>query len=76
MMTSSKYWLIAICAVVIGGCGSPDSASESQAESKAPANKEEGVFDPLVGTLDRADSVNDITDSRKDEMDKQIEGAE
>ena len=75
-MTNSKYLLIGLCAVLIVGCGSPDSASEGPAESEAPANKEEGVFDPLVGTLDRAESVNDISDSRKEEMDQQIEGAE
>jgi hypothetical protein len=75
-MTTHKYLLMGVCALLISGCGSPDSAGESQPEPAAPAKKEEGVFDPLVGTLDRAKAVEDTGTNRKEEMDRRLEEVE
>ena len=38
--------------------------------------EDEGVFDPMVGTIDRAETVGGMGSSRKDAMDEAIEGNE
>ena len=49
------------------------SAEQKPADSAAA---EEGVFDPLVGALDRAKAVEDIGFERKQELDERMEALE
>lgn len=66
-------------ALLIVGCGSADNASgpvDDKGASGASDAPEETVFDPMVGTMDRARGVEDLGMSRKDEMDAALDGAE
>ena len=70
-------WSFAL-AVLLAGCGdtgTTGTATGSQ-DAKVEEEPEETVFDPMVGTMDRAATVEDLSMSRKDEMDEAIEGSE
>jgi hypothetical protein len=77
-MSEIRTLALAGVLVVLYGCGSADQAEPSQAEPEAPAAsaEEEGVFDPMVGAIDRAKSVEEVGASRKAEMDRRLEQAE
>ena len=49
-------------------CGNSGSSGSSEPEAQ-----DEGVFDPMVETIDRAESVQDIGLDRKDQMDEVID---
>lgn len=64
--------LLAAAFALLAACGgSADSRDESQ-QSKQP----DGVFDPLVETLDRAKSVQQTVDEQAAEQRRRIEKAE
>jgi len=56
-------------------CGGND-AVEQPRDSVAEEAPEETVFDPLVGTLDKAHGVEELAGSRKGDLDRQLEAAE
>ena len=54
-----------------------DGAGDTSGTKAQPAEPpRETVFDPLVGTLDKAAGVEDLTMDRKEDMDAALEGAE
>lgn len=65
-----RYWAVLSLSMTLIGCGgSADNADSGGGE-------EEGVFDPMVGTIDRAKGVEDMNMGRKEEMDRAIEDLE
>ena len=60
----------ALCALGLGACG---GGSSERAQSSTSDSADEGVFDPLVDTLDRAESVEDVGLERKDSLDDRLE---
>ena len=62
-----RYGLLLGISLLLAGCGgSADNAVEEG----------EGVFDPMVDTIDRAQGVQDLNMDRKDEMDQALEDME
>ena len=62
--------------LILAGCGSADDAA-TQAEDREPAEDLETVFDPLVGTIDKANEVEGLVMQQKQQMDdalKRMEG--
>jgi hypothetical protein len=71
--------LLWVGAILLAGCGGADEAADSAADGGSPeasAEREETVFDPMVGTMDRARGIEDLGMSRKDEMDAALEQAD
>ena len=71
----NRYWVL-LGAVAVFSCGGPaDEAAETDADIDAYSAEEEdeGVFDPMAGTIDRAETVEGMGGSRKDAMDAAIE---
>ena len=66
-----KVLIFAIC-LALAGCGGGESADES---NKAEEDKET-VFDPLVGTLDKANAVEGQLMDSKDRTDQAIAESE
>ena len=73
-MRKLNYLALGVSALLLGACGSPESASDS--ETVEAAEEEEGVFDPMVGTMDKARTVEDIANSLNEELNKRMEEAE
>ena len=71
-MARSIAFVTLACIVGLAGCGG-GSAEQKSADS---AEAEEGVFDPLVGALDRAKAVEDIGLERKQEIDERMKALE
>jgi major membrane immunogen (membrane-anchored lipoprotein) len=81
-----KIWVLLSAALLIVGCSEPvDSDAQSNADEYnneydeydneySDEYAEEGVFDPMISTMDRAAGVEDLSMSRKEEMDNAIEG--
>ncbi|MDP6435749.1 MAG: hypothetical protein QF790_10835 [Gammaproteobacteria bacterium] len=69
-MTKLNYLALGVSTLLLGACGSPESASDQAVEET------EGVFDPMVGTMDKARAVEDIANSRNEELNKRMEEAE
>ncbi|HEY3515583.1 MAG TPA: hypothetical protein VGL98_00955 [Gammaproteobacteria bacterium] len=65
--------LIAI-ACVAGGCGGSEDPAQGAAEPQA-APRRETVFDPLTGTIDRAEGVQQTVDEQAGEQRRRIEEA-
>ena len=63
---------------LLAGCGDTGTTGTVTGgqDAKVEEEPEETVFDPMVGTMDRAAAVEDLSMSRKDEMDEAIEGSE
>ena len=61
--------------LLLAGCGSPDDPeyAERERERREAAQQRESVFDPMTGTMDRADGVNEINMGRTDRLDEAIE---
>ena len=57
---------ISLIATFAVGCSSGDRDDESPTE-------QEGVFDPMVNTMDKARGVEDLSQSRKKELDEALE---
>jgi hypothetical protein len=71
--------LLWLGAIFLAGCGGADNAADSSADRGMPdasSEREETVFDPMIDTMDRAQSVEGLGMSRKDEMDAALEQAE
>ena len=64
--------------MLIGGCSDPVATGAANGSQDAKPGEEPPatVFDPMVDTMDRAAAVDELSMSRKAEMDKAIEGAE
>ena len=75
-----KPWLALALASLMAGCGgsaqpSGDTAkAQPSAAQKAPERKET-VFDPWVGTIDRAKGVQNTVDEQAAEQRRKIEEA-
>ena len=54
-----------VAMIVLAGCGSADESASNAAE-------EEGVFDDMTGTLERAEEVGDIAAGRKEQLDEEM----
>ena len=67
-LTISVLFLV----LALGGCGGSDSAEP--VPEQAP--RRETVFDPLTGTLDRAEGVQQTVDAQAAEQRKRLEDAE
>jgi hypothetical protein len=87
---SRKLWVLILTGFFVSACGGSadnavsdeesyddaDYADDSYSDDSYSDDEEEGVFDPLVGTIDRAKAVEDTNMQRKDEMDAAIEANE
>ena len=81
-----QFWVLLLAGVFVSACGgSADNATPADEGSDAAgyedasneiADEEEGVFDPMVGTIDRAKEVEDMNMERKAETDAAIEANE
>ena len=76
----NRMWWTLIISILVAGCSSGDSdqdpkaaAKESVADAEVPA---ETVFDPMVGTIDRAKSVDAVSGDRMNELNKQLDESE
>lgn len=58
-----------LVAVMLGGCSSDSEDTEATAE---PLAVEDSAFGDMVGTMDKARSVEDTLDAHKQEMDRQL----
>jgi len=67
-----------VAALLLAGCGSPEDPeyAERERERRKAAEERESVFDPMTGTMDRADGVNEINMGRTDRLDEAIEESE
>lgn len=63
-------WIVT--AVLVAAC----SGGGDSGDAGAKTADDEGVFDPMVGTMDRAAGVEDLSSSRKEEMDRAVEEQE
>ena len=66
-----KAYVLATVVLVCAGCG----ASEEPGQPEQPAARRETVFDPLTGTIDRAEGVQQTVDEQAAEQRRQIEQA-
>ena len=66
-----KTLLLALCLTLAGCGGSADSDAENEAEED-----KETVFDPLVGTLDKANAVEGQLQDHKDRTDQAVAESE
>jgi len=66
-----RKWMVMAACLGLFACGGPADEAVDNYE-----DDEEGVFDPMVGTIDRAEGVQDLNMDRKDRMDEAIEGSE
>ncbi len=80
-----KWMSVAVLTACIGlfACGGPADEvaddgyeDDSYQEDGYYEEEDEGVFDPMVGTIDRAEGVQDLNMDRKNRMDEAIEGSE
>lgn len=70
---NAKLWLIGavLCALTACGSSEPPPAAEVAKPERAPS-----VFDPWVGTIDRAKGVQNTVDDQAAEQRKRIEELE
>ena len=67
--------LLLVAAFTFTGCGGSEAPDEP-AEPPAPAAARESVFDPWVGTVDRAKAVQETLDEQAAELRRRVEEAE
>jgi hypothetical protein len=77
---SAKPWLAVAVMLLVAGCGSsspPASETAKQpADSARPQpERRETVFDPWIGTIDRAKGVQSTVDDQAAEQRRKIEEA-
>jgi hypothetical protein len=72
---NAKLWLLCTALGALTACGSsePPAADAVEASDPKPAPS---VFDPLVGTIDRAKGVQSTVDDQAAEQRRRIEEAE
>jgi hypothetical protein len=76
-------WL-AVAMLAVAGCNSSEAPTEpsdarpadDRAENERAENDREGIFDPLVETLDRSRGVQQTVDDQAAELRRRIEEAE
>jgi hypothetical protein len=72
-----KACVSAAIVLVIAGCGgSEQPQARDTHEPREPAERRETVFDPLTGTIGRAQGVQQTVDEQAAEQRRQIEDAE
>ena len=67
-----RIWVVMAASLVLAGCGQPAEEVDHEDEGDQ-GEAEETVFDPMVGTMDRAAGVEDLGMDRKAEMDEAID---
>ena len=79
---SAKSWLATAFVLLVAGCGSTSSPPTATATAKHPADnarpeaeRRETVFDPWIGTIDRAKGVQSTVDDQAAEQRRKIEEA-
>ena len=74
----TKAILLLSLALAVAACSgaAPDSAAEKTGGNAADAGQDESVFDPMVGTMDRAAGVEELGIDRKAQTDAAVEGSE
>ena len=76
----SRIVWIAMFGALAVACSNGDSGQNADTAADRPAAepeaREETVFDPLVGTMDRAKGVETLSGGRMDELNKQLEESE
>jgi hypothetical protein len=77
---SAKQWLAVTVMLLIAGCGSsspPASGTTKSppANARPQAERRETVFDPWIGTIDRAKGVQNTVDDQAAEQRRKIEEA-
>ena len=70
-MHRMQWIAIGLCCGLFA-CGGPADDAVDSDYTDADAG-EEGVFDPMVGTLERAESVQDMNLDRKARMDEALD---
>jgi hypothetical protein len=70
---NTRLWLIGAAACALVGCGSPSPPPPAEAPKPESAPS---VFDPLVGTIDRAKAVQGTVDEHAGEQRRRIEELE
>ena len=71
-MKSARYeFVLILMSVWTAGCGGSESTPTRQNKSETAAS--ESVFDPMVQTIDKAKSVEDLSADRTRELDKELE---
>ena len=73
-MNCRMIWVLAGCLLLSSCSNSGDD--ENFGASKNETEREDTVFDPMLDTMDRAAGVEDLSMSRKEEMDRAIDGSE
>jgi hypothetical protein len=76
----AKPWLALTLASLVTGCGSSAAPPAETAKAPPPAaqrapERRETVFDPWVGTIDRAKGVQSTVDEQAAEQRRKIEEA-
>lgn len=66
-----KILMLALC-LTITACGSGSDAAKEDAKEE----KKEGVFDPYVSSIDKANAVQQQVLDQKDQLDRAIREAE
>lgn len=70
-----RFWL-AGALLVLAACSSPETPPPRDADSRTEAPKRESVFDPWVGTIDRAENVQQTVDAQAAELRRRVEESE
>ena len=66
-------------AVLLASCGDASTTTTTSAGGQDASVDEElapTVFDPMVGTMDRARGVEDLSNNRMDELNRQLAESE
>ena len=75
-MTLGRVFLLLCLALFVSACDNDSVASKgSVAKEQEPSAEAEGVFDPMVSTLDRARAVQGMQDERSADIDAATEAA-
>jgi hypothetical protein len=69
-----KLWFPALLAVFCVGCSKAEPPADKTPD--ANAGRRETVFDPMVGTIDRAKGVQTTVDEQAAELRRRVEQAE
>ena len=77
---SAKPWLALVVVLLVAGCGSSSppaaaTAKPSTDNARPQAERRETVFDPWIGTIDRAKGVQGTVDEQAAEQRRKIEEA-
>ncbi len=81
-MSSMNRLILVVFIITLAACsnggseGGATGGGEESADSKNASPPDESVFDPMVGTLDRAEAVEDLALERKDELDQRMKDLE